>query len=138
MVSQETEQKMLELAKKVIENSYSPYSKFRVSSVVLGESGKLYYGVNVENVSYGLTVCAERVAIFKAVSEGERKVKAVLVYTEGKDLPYPCGACRQVIAEFGKDAEIIVSNGEGKIERTNLEELLPKAFSSFHGKDQGD
>lgn len=132
MVDAEIEQKMLELAKKSIVNSYSPYSKFRVSSVVMGETGRLYSGVNVENVSYGLTMCAERVAIFKAVSEGERRIKAVLIYTDGKDIPYPCGACRQVIAEFGPDAEVIIANGEGKVEKTTLRMLLPKAFLSFH------
>jgi len=136
MISREIEQKMLQVAKEAIKNSYSPYSKFRVSSAVLGGSGKIYSGVNIENISYGLTMCAERVAVFKAISEGEREIKAVLVYTDGKDLPYPCGACRQVIAEFGRDAEIIVVNGEGKTERTSMKELLPKAFLSFHSEGE--
>ncbi|MCI4396731.1 MAG: cytidine deaminase [Thermoprotei archaeon] len=126
-----TEEKMLSLAKGAIKNSYAPYSGFRVSAVVLTPSGKYYTGVNVENVSYGLTMCAERVAVYKAVSEGEKKISAVLIYAEGRDLPYPCGACRQVIAEFGYDSDIIVANSEGKIEKFKLSELLPKAFLSF-------
>ncbi|MEM0047055.1 MAG: cytidine deaminase [Fervidicoccaceae archaeon] len=135
MTSDEEIQKMLSMAKKIIENSYSPYSKFRVAAVVLTESGKMYGGVNVENVSYGLTMCAERVAVFKAVSEGERKIRAVLVYAEGKELPYPCGACRQVIAEFGIESEIIVVNSAGRLERFKLQDLLPRAFLSFERRE---
>ena len=91
------------------------------------ENGEVFSGCNIENASYGLTMCAERVAIFKAVSRGHRKIKYVAVYAEGQ-IPYPCGACRQVMAEFGDDNTlVIISNGE-KTEIYKLSELLPKSF----------
>ena len=124
-------EELYEAAKKAIVNSYAPYSKFRVSAAVRGGSGKIYTGVNVENASYGLTVCAERVAIFKAVSEGERFVKDVLVYTESElDKPVaPCGACRQVIAEFNPNARVIIADKKGIKGVYSLKELLPLAFT---------
>jgi cytidine deaminase len=119
---------MLRIAKKVIKYSYSPYSKFPVSAVVRTASGKYYYGVNVENASYGLTVCAERVAVFKAVSEGERVITDVLVYAPTRKPVSPCGACRQVIAEFNPDARIIMAN-ESEMVIKSLRELLPLTFT---------
>lgn len=117
---------MLEIAKKYVKNSYAPYSNIRVSSVAFG-CGKLYPGVNVENSSYGLTICAERSAIFRMVSEGCKRLDAILVYSEDVD-PYPCGACLQVISEFASgDVPIrIVGPNVDVIER--LSSLLPKAF----------
>jgi len=119
---------MLNIAKRVIENAYAPYSKFRVAAVLFGEEG-LFTGVNVENASYGLTVCAERVAIFKAISEGKRKFEKMLIYTPGQEsLPYPCGACRQVMAEFfPEDFTVIVVNDREE-EQFTLGELLPFNF----------
>lgn len=123
-----------ELVNKAIEakqNSYSPFSKFKVGAALLTENNKLYTGVNIENSSYGLTVCAERTAIFKAVSEGERKFTALAVSceTDNFDYAFPCGACRQVIAEFLEDeADIIVSINTGEFKIYKLKELLPNAF----------
>src|SRR3954471_6825633 len=108
--------------------SYSPYSKFRVGTAVLGGSGKIYPGCNVENASYGLCNCAERTAIFTAATAGERKIQAVVVYTPTPTPTMPCGACRQVINEFGPDATVIsICNSAKRIE-TNLRELLVEAF----------
>ena len=112
-------------AKKARENAYAPYSGFKVGAAVLA-CGRIYYGCNIENVSYGLTICAERVAIFKAVSEGCRKISAIAIYAD--KMPHPCGACLQVMAEFcDDDCEIIVSSPD-KIEKYELGELLPKRF----------
>jgi cytidine deaminase len=108
--------------------SYSPYSKFRVGAAVLTGSGKIFSGCNVENASYGLCNCAERTAIFSAATAGERSVKAVVVYTPTETPSSPCGACRQVINEFGPTAIVIsVCRGKGRIE-TTLDQLLPAAF----------
>ncbi len=119
---------MIKVAKEVIKNSYSPYSKFKVAAVLYGEEG-LFTGVNVENASYGLTLCAERVAVFKAVSEGKRNFEKMLIYTPGQEnLPYPCGACRQVMAEFfPEDFRVIVVNDREE-EQFTLGELLPFNF----------
>ena len=117
---------MLRIAREVSENAYSPYSKVRVAAVLYGEDG-VYTGVNVENASFGLTVCAERIAVFKAISEGKRKFAKMLIYSPNF-LPYPCGACRQVLAEFfSEDFEIIVTNGIEE-EKFTLGELLPFNF----------
>ncbi len=108
--------------------SYSPYSKFPVGAAILTGSGKIYTGCNVENASYGLTNCAERTAIFSAAALGEREVRAVAVYTPTPVPSSPCGACRQVINEFGPDALVIcVCDGPGRI-ATTLDRLLPAAF----------
>ena len=112
--------------------SYSPYSNFKVGAVIECKDGKLFYGANVENASYGLTVCAERNAIFKAVIEGYRAddfVKLCLI-TDSDTLASPCGACRQVISEFfNKDTPIIIATLKGEKLITNIEELLPYGFS---------
>src|SRR5215217_1397013 len=108
--------------------SYAPYSKFRVGTAVLAGSGKIYSGCNVENASYGLCNCAERTAIFTAATAGERKIKAVVVYTPTPTPTMPCGACRQVINEFGSHAVVIsVCNSSKRIE-TTLPMLLTEAF----------
>jgi len=108
--------------------SYSPYSKFRVGTAVLAGSGKIYSGCNVENASYGLCNCAERTAIFTAATAGERKIKAVVVFTPTSTPTMPCGACRQVINEFGANATVIsVCNSAKRIE-TTLPALLSEAF----------
>ncbi len=114
------------MLKSVIKNAYSPYSKLRVAALLVC-SDRYFTGVNVENVSYGLTVCAERVAIFKAVSEGVLDFKSILIYSEGI-MPYPCGACRQVMSEFCS-ANFLVYISDGKrLESFTLGELLPHAF----------
>ena len=115
-------------ARQAAQASYSPYSRFRVGAAILAGSGKVYTGTNVENASYGLCNCAERTAIFTAVAAGERSVRAVAVYTPTPTATSPCGACRQVINEFGPDALVIsVCNGKERIE-TTLDRLLPVAF----------
>ena len=117
---------LLKVAKKAILNSYAPYSGFKVSAVLYGQDG-IVWGVNVENSSYGLTVCAERVAVFKAISEGKSSFEEMLVYSPD-GMPYPCGACRQVLSEFfPEDFVVIVSNGREE-ERFALGELLPYNF----------
>ena len=108
--------------------AYAPYSKFRVGAAVLGESGRIHSGCNVENASYGLASCAERNAIFSAVGAGEGEISAVVIYTPTPTATAPCGACRQVIREFGADAVIIsICDGDGRIEST-LRDLLPGSF----------
>lgn len=115
-------------ARQAAKASYSPYSKFRVGAAILTGSGKVFTGTNVENASYGLCNCAERTAIFSAVAAGERSVRAVAVYTPTRAATSPCGACRQVINEFGPEALVIsVCDGKGRIE-TTLDQLLPDAF----------
>ena len=110
------------------EKAYSPYSKFRVGAAVLAGSGRIYAGCNIENASYGLCQCAERTAIFTAVAAGEREIKAVAVYTPTRQAVLPCGACRQVINEFGPQALVIsMCDGPTRIE-TTLVQLLPGAF----------
>lgn len=115
-------------ARAVAKASYSPYSKFRVGAAVLTSSGKIYAGTNVENASYGLANCAERSAIFTAASHGERKIRCVVVYTPTPVPTMPCGACRQVINEFGSHAVVIsVCDSAERIE-TTLDRLQPVAF----------
>lgn len=108
--------------------SYSPYSKFRVGAAVLTGSGKIYSGCNVENASYGLCNCAERTAIFCAAAAGERRLRAVVVYTATPAPSLPCGACRQVISEFGPEALVISICDSAQRHATSIPELLPYAF----------
>lgn len=121
-------QKLMDCAIKARENAYSPYSHFAVGAALLCEDGTLYEGCNIENASYGLTNCAERTAIFKAVSEGHIKFKALAVVADTEGLCAPCGACRQVMAEF-KIPLIIMGNLMGNIKIVTIEELLPFSFS---------
>jgi cytidine deaminase len=112
------------------ENAVAPFSNFRVGAAVRAKSGRVYSGCNVENASYGLTICAERVAIFKALSEGERGFDAVAVVTDADKLTPPCGACRQIIWEFCGDAEVILGNLKGKTEIHRMSVLLPHPFDA--------
>lgn len=121
-------QKLMDCAIKARENAYSPYSHFAVGAALLCEDGTLYEGCNIENASYGLTNCAERTAIFKAVSEGHIKFKALAVVADAEGPCAPCGACRQVMAEF-KIPLIIMGNLMGNIKIVTIEELLPFSFS---------
>jgi cytidine deaminase len=120
-------EELMEVAKEAKKMAYVPYSKFKVGAALLTKNGKVFTGCNVEIASYGATNCAERTAIFKAVSEGEREFKAIAISGSG-EATYPCGICRQVIAEFGKDINIIIDSKDGII-ITNISELLPHSFS---------
>ena len=119
---------LLQIAKDFSKNSYSPYSKFKVGAAVLCEDGKVFGGTNIENISYGLSVCAERVALFSAIANGAKKIKAVAIYTE-KGNTTPCGACRQVIAEFSNNADIIYNTKNNTVKIEKIFSLLPKSFN---------
>lgn len=122
---------LVEKAMKAKQNSYSPYSNFKVGAALLSKNGEIFTGTNIENASYGLTVCAERSAIFKAVSDGKRKFKAIAIAcdTDNFNYAFPCGACRQVMAEFfSGDFDVIVSVNTGEYKVYKLSDLLPNAF----------
>lgn len=109
------------------EKAYTPYSNFKVGAAVLAEDGNIYTGCNIEIASFGPTLCGERTAIFKAVSEGNRKIKALALVGDAEST-YPCGVCRQVMREFGKDMTIIIAKSEEEYMEYSLEELLPHSF----------
>ncbi len=117
-------------AKAARENAHAPYSNFRVGAALRATSGRIFGGCNVENSTYGLTVCAERVAIFKAMSEGERGFYAIAVVTDADTLTPPCGACRQLIWEFCGDVPVVLENLKGKREVHRMKDLFPKPFDS--------
>ena len=108
--------------------AYAPYSQFSVGAAVLAESGRIYGGANVENASYGATVCAERAAIFKAVSEGHRTFRRIVVAGRSEKFCVPCGSCRQVMREFAPEMEVICLNGKGETGQYTLRQLLPESF----------
>ena len=123
-------QQLHEAARQVAANAYEPYSHFAVGAAVLTEEGKIFTGVNVENVSYSLTICAERSAIFSAVTAGARRILAIAIYTPTPAPTPPCGACRQVLNEFGPNADVFsICDGE-KVRHDKLDQLLPGAFGS--------
>ena len=121
--------KLIDEAKRVREFAYAPYSNYAVGAAVLGASGEIYSGCNVENASFSVTNCAERTAIFKAISAGEKDLMALAVVAEGAEPVPPCGACRQVIAEF-RIPYIVMANLAGDVKEMTLEELLHGAFSA--------
>ncbi len=112
----------------VRENAFAPFSKFKVGAALEDADGGIYAGCNVENATYGLTVCAERVAVFKAISEGARQFRRLAVAADTEVLTPPCGACRQILWEFCGDIEIALANPRGKIETWRLKELFPRPF----------
>ena len=117
-------------ALKVRENAHAPFSNFKVGAAIEDESGRIFTGCNVENATYGLTICAERVAIFKAMSEGERGFDAISVVTDTDTLTPPCGACRQLIWEFCGVVPVLLANLKGKTETIQMRDLFPKPFDS--------
>ena len=127
------QKKKEDLVKRAVEaakKAYAPYSNFHVGAAVLDENGKIFTGCNVENASYGLTCCAERVALFKCVSEGGGRVAAIALYSPDHNEPItPCGACRQVIMELAPDAQIFMASKDGKFVETTPADLLPGAFA---------
>jgi len=124
-------QRLVDLANTVRQHAYVPYSNYRVGAAVLTKSGRVFTGVNVENASYPETMCAERVAVLRAVSEGERDLEMISVVTDNGGSP--CGGCRQVLVEFGLDTIVLIANGEGKIlKEMTVKDLLPEAFLPEH------
>lgn len=120
---------LLQRARETREKAYAPFSGFSVGAALLGKSGKIYTGCNVENSSYGLTICAERVALFKAISEGEKAFDTLAVIADtAKPVP-PCGACMQVLAEFNPDLTVIMANTKGMKKTERLSKLFPEPFS---------
>ena len=127
-LSQNEKQSLIDLANAARERAYVPYSHYPVGSALRTKSGKIYTGANIENAAYPQTMCAERVAIFKAVSEGEKEFEAITVVTNNGGSP--CGGCRQVMAEFGLDTVVLMADGDGNIvKETTVKELLPEAFT---------
>jgi cytidine deaminase len=127
-LSNEQRQELIEAAQQVRRWAYAPYSHYAVGAALLTGSGKIYDGVNVENAAYPTGVCAERVAVFKAISEGERDFTAIAVVTDNGGTP--CGSCRQVLAEFGLDTIVIIADGAGTVaQETTVAALLPGAFT---------
>ena len=129
-MSEEDSQSLIEAAQRARLQSVAPFSKFLVGAAVRTENGKVYTGCNIESASYGLTVCAERVAIWKALSEGERHFTELAVVADTEVLTPPCGTCRQIIWEFAKSASIIFANLKGESERFQIRDLLPRAFDA--------
>ena len=129
LVMNEKYKRLIKEAEKARKSAYTPYSKFNVGAAILISDGKIFTGCNIENASFGLTVCAERVAVLKAISEGSTKFDAIAIVGDTNRPCSPCGACRQVISEFGKDIKIIMSNLKGDIKIKKICELLPEAFS---------
>ncbi len=109
---------------------FAPFSKFQVGAALEDIDGRIHTGCNVENATYGLTLCAERVAVFKAISEGARKFRRIAVAADTEDLTPPCGACRQILWEFCQDIEILLVNPRGKTETYRLKDLFPKPFDA--------
>jgi len=121
---------LIAAASKARENAHAKFSNFKVGAALHTPSGKIFTGCNIENATYGLTICAERTAIFKAISEGERKFDAIAVVTDTETLTPPCGACRQIIWEFCGDVPVILANLQGKTETFRMSQLFPKPFDS--------
>jgi cytidine deaminase len=126
---QEDLERLARLAKQACRHSYSPYSGVRVGAAILASDGRIFTGSNIENSSYGLTICAERVAATKAVSSGSRSFRMVAVASNLRGFTFPCGACRQFLAEFSDDLQVILVSQEGRSKSFRLKELLPGAFS---------
>jgi cytidine deaminase len=125
-----TEKELIDAAADVRERAFAPYSNFKVGAAVETEEGDIYTGCNVESASYGLTVCAERVAIWKGISRGVTKFGRIAVVVDTEELTPPCGVCRQIIWEFCGDVPVILANLHGKTETIQMGELLPRAFDS--------
>lgn len=119
---------LLEAALAVRKNAHAPYSKFLVGAAVEAEDGRVFTGCNVENATYGLTMCAERVAVFKGISEGAKRFRRIAVAADTDKLTPPCGSCRQILWEFCGDAEVVLVNPRGRTETLRMNELFPRPF----------
>jgi len=126
----ESENQLIEQATAARVRSVAPFSKFLVGAALQTDEGKVFTGCNVESASYGLTVCAERVAIWKALSEGERDFARLVIVADTEQLTPPCGTCRQIIWEFCKHATIVLANLHGRREEVHIADLLPRAFDA--------
>ncbi len=134
IINNSDENKMLiNAAKDAMERSYSPYSEFKVGAALLADDGKIYKGCNIENSSYGATICAERTAIFKAVSEGARGIIKIAIVSSSGEHTFPCGICRQVLVEFAREDTVVLLEGSGgtTVEEYALSELIPYAFDKI-------
>jgi len=130
-ITRQEQQALIDLAIEARQHAYAPYSDYRVGAALRTKTGRVFTGVNVENAAYPTSICAERTAVFKAVSEGEREFEIIAVVTDNGGSP--CGSCRQVLAEFGLDTQVILADGQGKVVReTTVGELLPDAFQPHH------
>lgn len=129
-----TDLELMKIAQEAREHAYVPYSGFKVGAALLDRSGRVFSGCNVENASFGLTICAERVAVFKAVSEGLRQFCRLLL-TGGEEIITPCGACRQVLAEFAPDLVVICASDSGMMVQYDLKQLLPQSFALQQRED---
>lgn len=127
-ITSEKKKELIRLAQEAYDKAYVPYSHYPVGAATLWSSEKIFAGCNVENASFGLTVCAERNSIFQAIAHGERKLKAVAIAVPTETFPSPCGACRQVLREFAEDCLVILVNGQGETQLTQLKALLPDSF----------
>src|SRR3954470_6673253 len=127
---EDSEKELVSAAAAVRENAYAPFSEFKVGSALETDDGEIIVGSNVESASYGLTVCAERVAVWNAVSHGKRKITKIAVVTDTENLTPPCGVCRQIIWEFGGDIPVIFANLHGQVETVQMRDLLPRAFDT--------
>jgi cytidine deaminase, homotetrameric len=123
-----TDRELLNLAREASENAYAPYSRFNVGAALECADGRIFTGCNIENSALGSTMCAERVALFKAISEGENRFSRIAIYGESEDYCMPCGACRQVLSEFSQDMEVLCARASGSYVSYKLKELLPHPF----------
>ncbi len=122
-------EKLIGTAEEAMKNAYAPYSKFKVGAALETQDGEIFTGANMENSSYGCSICAERAAVVKAVNNGKKNFKRIAVVSSSDDETFPCGICRQVLSEFSRDMKIILKNKEGKITEYVLSELIPHSFS---------
>lgn len=128
MLNETRKKELIELAKAASQKAYAPYSKFKVGAALLATNGKVYTGCNVENASYSMTICAERNAVFQAIADGNHEFAAIFIYVDSDRSFPPCGACRQVLAEFALDLPVFITNRNNATE-TSLDALLPERFS---------
>ncbi len=128
-MDREVKDKLIAKAREVRKNAYVPYSKFPIGAAILTEDNKVFTGCNIENAAYGLTNCAERTAIYKAIATGYRKFKAIAIIADTEKPITPCGSCRQVLLEFGTNIKVIMTNFNGDEEIKTISELLPSSFS---------
>lgn len=124
-----TDRELIDTAKKMLDTAYAPYSKFHVGAALMDSQGNVFTGCNIENSSYGCACCAERTAVFKAVSEGSRSFEAIAIVSSAGGETFPCGICRQVLSEFSPEIRIILENERGELVTYKLQELLPHSFS---------